>query len=115
MNNRLHKIMTKQIFLKIMTMLFMFSVCYAENSGKQKLDLDSIRVNLSVKDKQLRDVLSQLSSKKKLHIVFNDALVKDIKVSCSFKNISLRKALEELLKNTKLTFKIMNDEQIIIT
>ena len=106
--------MNKQILQILLITLFVYSVSYSENGVKQKSNLDSVRVSLQVKDIQLRKAIHLLSSRNKLHIIFNDALVKDIKVSCSFKNISLRKALEELLSNTKLTFKAMKDGQIVI-
>jgi ferric enterobactin receptor len=106
--------MSKQILLLLMITLFVFSNSYAQNGVKQKADLDSVRVSLHVTDMQLRKAIQLISAQNELHIIFNDAFVKDIKVSCSFKNISLRKALEELLKNTKLTFKTMKDGQIVI-
>ena len=106
--------MTKLNLLIFLTTLLLCSVGYSENSIKNESDLDSVLVNLEVKDIQLRTAIQQLVSHTKLQIIFNDALVKDIKVSCSIKNTTLRKALETLLKNTKLTFKTMKDGQIVI-
>ncbi|MBC8186201.1 TonB-dependent receptor [candidate division KSB1 bacterium] len=106
--------MTKLNLLIFLTTLLLFSAGYSENSIRNESDLDSVRVNLEVKDIQLRTAIQHLVSQTKLQIIFNDALVKDIKVNCSIKNTTLRNALETLLKNTKLTFKTMKDGQIVI-
>ena len=87
---------------------------YSQGFAAKKIDIDSLRVTLDVKDVPLRDVIQMLVVQTKLQIVYSDALVKDIKVSCSCKNITLRSALETILKNTSLTFRALKDGQVVI-
>jgi hypothetical protein len=98
----------------VMLILFGMTLLDAPLSRAQIIALDSIRVNLEVKDVALRETLQSLISQTKLQIVYNDALVNGIKVSYACNHVTLRKALEELLKPTPLTFEAMQDGQIVI-
>lgn len=113
MNDILHIFMKKKLTIVLLILLICFlgsSIGFASN----KIDIDSVLVTLDVKDVSLRDVIQQLVAQTKLQIVFNDALVKNIKVSCSCKNVSLRTALEKILENTSLTFRALKDGQVVV-
>jgi hypothetical protein len=88
--------------------------CHAALQATEKPDLDKIRITLEVNEMPLREALRELVAQSKLQIVYNDALVNEIKVNCSCKNATLRQALEELLRTTQLAFEVMNDGQIVI-
>ena len=77
-------------------------------------DLDSIRVQLAVENVPLRQALERLVEQTQLHIVFSDALVKNITVSCRCREVTARQALNTLLAGTPLTFKVLPDGQVVI-
>jgi len=83
-------------------------------SRAQTPALDSLRVNLEAKDLALREALQQLVSQTKVQLVYHDALVAGVKTSVSFKNVTLREALTEILAPAELTYGVMEDGQIVI-
>jgi len=76
--------------------------------------LDSLRVSLAAKDLPLREALQRLVSQTKVQLVYPDALVEGIRSNCSLQNVTLRRALEEILAPAELSFRVMADEQIVI-
>jgi len=90
------------------------STSLADTDGAEKARLDSIRVSFDVKDMPLREALQKLIAQTHLEIVYNDALVKDFKVSCACNNVSPRQALEEILKPTLLTFEVIKGQIVIV-
>ncbi len=86
----------------------------ASSGASEKARLDSIRVNFEAQNLPLREALQNLVVQTNVQIVYHDALVKDIYVSCACGNASLRQALEILLTPTSLTFEVMSDGQIVI-
>lgn len=83
-------------------------------SRAQMLALDSIQVNLEAKDLALREALQQLVSQTKVQLVYHDAIVAGVKTSAALKNVTLRQALEEILTPADLTYRMMDDGQIVI-
>lgn len=77
-------------------------------------DLDQIHVNLKFNNLSLKEALQQLVRQTNLQIIYNDAIVENIRVDCPCRNLGVREALSELLKTTKLVFKVLADGQIII-
>jgi len=96
--------------LIIYGMIFVF----ASESHAQIEALDSLRVNLTVQDVALREALQQLVSQTKAQLVYHDAIVAGVKTSGSLKNVTLRQALEEILTPADLTYRMMDDGQIVI-
>ena len=97
--------------------LFLFIITargFADVTAADKVNLDSIRVSFEASDVALREALQNLIAQTRLQIVYHDALVKGMKVSCACQNVTLRQALHELLKSTPLTFEAMPDGQIVI-
>ena len=97
----------------VLFLLILTHKTFAEASIDQ-VNLDSVRVNFEARDVALREALQTLIAQTKLQIVYHDALVKGMKVSCACTDVSLRQALHELLKSTPLTFEAMPDGQIVI-
>ncbi len=84
------------------------------DAGQSLIALDELRVSLQAENVSLREALQTIVSQTKLQIVYSDALVKEVKVSCACKELSVRAALGELLKSTSLDYEITSDEQIVI-
>jgi hypothetical protein len=95
-------------------LLLIFIAPSLADTSADKAGLDSIRVNFEAKDILLREALQKLIAQTHLEIVYNDALVNGFNVSCVCHNVSLRQALEELLKPTPLTFDVVKGGQIVI-
>ncbi len=77
-------------------------------------NLDGIFVTLAAKEILLREALQQIVSQTKLQIVYSDALVKDVKVNCACKAVTVRVALRELLQPAALFYEVTSDGQIVI-
>ncbi len=75
---------------------------------------DSIVANFELNDVPLGEALQKLIELSRSEIIFNDDLVKDLSVSGQFIKRSTREILEELLKDTGLTFKIMSRGEFVI-
>ena len=97
-----------------LSLLLFLSVPALASNVIDKAALDKVRVTLRAENQPLREVLQSLVAQTKLQIVFDDARVRDYRVDCSCPNFTLRQALDEVLKNTALTFEAMNDGQIVI-
>ncbi len=78
------------------------------------LDQNNVLVSLAEGEFSLREALRQIASQTKLQIVYSDALVKDVKVRCACKDVTVRVALEELLRATALVYEVTADGQIVI-
>ena len=98
----------------ILFILLKVTLLGAVLSRAQTPGLDSLRVNLEAKDLALREVLQQLVSQTKVQLVYHDALVAGVKTNGSFKNVTLRQALTEILAPAELTYGMMADGQIVI-
>jgi hypothetical protein len=98
----------------ILFILLKITLLGAALSRAQTPELDSLRVNLEAKDLALREVLQQLVSQTKVQLVYHDALVAGVKTNGSFKNVTLRQALTEILAPAELTYGMMADGQIVI-
>lgn len=75
---------------------------------------DSVIVDLDVDDVPLRAALQQLVEQSKADILYSDALVAGVAVSCRCQKVTLRQALIRLLQPTPLTFRVLRDGQIVI-
>jgi outer membrane cobalamin receptor len=94
--------------------LFLITPLFANTEINNESDLDKIRVTLEVEKAPLREAIRELVTQTKLQIVYSDALVHGIEVSCACKNVTLRQALDMLLEGTRLAYKVMKDGQIVI-
>ena len=100
-----------ELMLRLILLGFIF---IAAVSGAQTPALDSLRVNLEAKDMALREALQELVAQTKVQLVYHDALVAGVKTNGAFKNVTLRKALTEILAPAELTYGVMEDGQIVI-
>lgn len=105
--------MTKNYLVVLFTLL-LFTPCLARHKINGKEDLDRVRVDVVAENILLREAIQQLVAATKMQIVYNDAIIKDLRVSCSCRNRTLRQVLVELLKPTNLVFQVMDDGQIVI-
>lgn len=103
--------MKKNLLLLIALLLTTPAVA---SNGIDRAGLDKVRVTLEVRNVSLREALQTLVAQTKLQIVFDDARVREFTVDCKCVNVTLRQALEEILKSTPLTFEAMNDGQIVL-
>jgi hypothetical protein len=76
--------------------------------------LDNIHVSVEAKNIPLREALQQIMAQTQAQIVYSDALVKDVNAGYSGKNVTLRKALNNLLTPAALDYRVMEDDQIVI-
>jgi len=95
-------------------LIFLGFIFIAAVSRAQTPAFDSLRVNLEAKDMALREALQQIVAQTKVQLVYHDALVAGVKTSVSFKNVTLREALAEILAPAELTYGVMEDGQIVI-
>ncbi|MFQ5676139.1 MAG: STN domain-containing protein, partial [bacterium] len=69
---------------------------------------------MTVQDAPLRQVLQEVTRQTGIDIVFSDDLVSGLGVSCNFENLPLHDALESILQNTGLSFRLLNENQIVL-
>ncbi len=72
------------------------------------------RVSLNVTREPLASVLKTLSRQARVNMVFSDELVDSIFVSCHFSNLTLDEALRQVLKNTAISFKWVNENRVVL-
>ncbi len=74
----------------------------------------TLRVSIKAHHIPLRQVLNQLSHQYSLAILFADELVEGIRVDCDINNLPLEEALVQILQNTRLSFKIVKNGQVVL-
>lgn len=88
-------------------MLAVSGICFgnqAKAAGQRGISDTPITVNFE--DRLLRDALDEIRKKSGLGIIYNDGdLPDDLRVSYKAQNTPVKDVLQQLLKNTKLTFK----------
>ncbi len=73
-------------------------------------------ISLSAKNEPIKTVLAQIQQKSGYRILYNDEVVPDeLRVSINAENVMVKDVLQNILKNTNLTFIMNNEELIIIT
>jgi len=71
-------------------------------------------VSLELKNEPLRAALQKISNQTDLSFVYGDSLIKEISVTCNFKNIQWEEVLQGLLSQNKLSYRITNPGQIVV-
>lgn len=77
------------------------------NSGQKTVSLDC-------DNRQLKAVLNEVSIQTETDFIYSDALVSNINVSCRFNNLPIKPALNSILKETRISFKIFNERTIVL-
>ncbi|HEY4147519.1 MAG TPA: SusC/RagA family TonB-linked outer membrane protein, partial [Chitinophagaceae bacterium] len=73
------------------------------------------RVTLRLQEVSLRDVFLEIEKKTEYRFLFSDNLLQDeVKVTVDVKNELVRDVMAKLLVNTKLDFKVINDNLVVI-
>jgi hypothetical protein len=99
-----------QLGLTIVTLICEQTAVAAPETGA----LDSVRVNLTARSLPLRQALQDLVRQTDLQMVFTDADVSDCSVTLELDHVILRAALTALLHSTPLTYRVMQDGQVVI-
>ncbi|PZP48615.1 MAG: hypothetical protein DI598_09800, partial [Pseudopedobacter saltans] len=74
------------------------------------------RVTLKLEKATLKKVLAKIEDQTSIHFVYNDEQIASLsKLDVDFKNLSWQKGLEILLKNTKLSYKILGENTVVLT
>ncbi|MCA9742400.1 STN domain-containing protein, partial [candidate division KSB1 bacterium] len=81
---------------------------------QKNLEVDLVQVRFALKNAPLREALQKLITQSGLQIVYNDALVNGLLVSCECKNVSVRQALDSLLADTPLSYQRLKNGQVVI-
>ncbi len=80
----------------------------------QALSLDKTQVTLKLKNRPLREAISQIYKQTQIQFVYKDALIANETVTCDCENVTLRTALYELFKNIDVNYQFVNDHQIVL-
>ncbi|NIV95373.1 hypothetical protein GWN42_21915 [candidate division KSB1 bacterium] len=75
---------------------------------------DGHEINLTFDDVPLRTALDSVSQQTQSDIVYSDEMVESVTVTCDLHKVSLEQALKYLLRDTSLTFKMFDDDRIVL-
>lgn len=101
--------------LLIMTKLMFFLTVVAVVNTTASVYSQGGTLNINVKDVPLRDLLREIEDKSDFAFFFNDQFVElDKKVTIAKANQTIDNFLKEVLQNTSLDFKILDDNFIVI-
>jgi hypothetical protein len=105
-STKLLLIMKLTLFLNCVLILNVSATVYSQE----------MRLNLEVKDQKIREVLKVIESQTKLRFFFNDAF-SDLnkKVSLSANDESLEEVLSSVFTGTNVTYKILENNFVVIT
>ena len=92
--------------------VFMLAACIqvsARGYGQKK-------ITLQLKSANLKQALQQLEKTEGIRFLYNDALIGDNqKVNLDVKNEALTKVLDELFAGTSISYKIMDDDLVVLS
>ncbi|WP_167668003.1 SusC/RagA family TonB-linked outer membrane protein [Mucilaginibacter gossypiicola] len=100
-------------FSQLLIIMLMTGLSYARSTSAQTV-LDK-KINITVEDKTLADVLSLLSKKHQVQFVFNQDVVKtNDKISVKFTDQNLKDVLDKLLARYSINYEVFKDKIILI-
>lgn len=108
--SRLSPILKLLVVMKLAIILTLFTVYQAQAKvfGQQ-------RISMQVQQTEIRKVLSDMEKKANVRFLYNYELKSlDQKVDFAVSNTSIRQALDKLLRQVGLTYKILDDNLIVI-
>lgn len=99
--------------LLLMVQLTLTGMLYASSARSQ--DISRIKITLHLKDAGLKQTFLELQQKSGVRFSFGENLIESNpkKVNADFDGISLEAALKQVLSNTTLTYKLVNDFIVI--
>lgn len=89
------------------------SLCYGQSVPRDTLT-EHRRVTMKAETMSLREAIRTLEQQAGLDLVYNDALIEGIVVTFSCADMPWRDALTALLASTPLTFRVMDDGQVVL-
>ncbi len=99
----------KKLKIVFLTLLFFLFAFYKHSMAQEK------RITIQNKNISFRDVFNEIERQTQYSIAYKKQNIDDSqKIELSFKDVILKKALEEILKNTGLTYKINGYHIILI-
>lgn len=72
------------------------------------------KITLKTENENLKTTLSKISEQTAVSFIYSDSLIRDISVSCNFKDINLDQALNNIFKSSGLTYRKSGNNQIVI-
>ncbi len=94
--------------------VLLFWVLFAVALPAKEIHIDRIPINLKLHNVSLRQALEEVSRQSGVNFVYNDALVDSIRVSCECTQYTLRQALDFLLKDTGIRYRVINRQIVLI-
>ncbi len=85
--------------------------CVAADPGQT---LDTTRVHLAFENLGLDDALWRIFSAAHIPILFEAGLARGRVANCNCEDVTAREALDQVLKDSELTYRVMEDGQVII-
>ncbi len=99
------------MFNWVLVFTFLFCIRVSANSYSQ-----GVKVCLDFKNTQLKQALSALEEKGKVRFLYSEEFLPSQKeVSLQVKNVSVVDVLEKILANTGLTYKVVNNDLLVIS
>lgn len=98
--------MKKYIIYVFLSICILSLPIYGQNSND--------KVTLSLKNVQLKTALHELAKQTNITFIYGDSLIQDIYVNDHFINVSCDTVIKKILQSTNITFKKLNNNQIII-
>ena len=89
------------------------SACYGQSPRQQAGTADG-RVTINAEAMPLRDVIRRVEQQAGIDVVFRDALVEDVVITYACADTPWREALAALLRPTPLSFRLLDDGQVVI-
>ena len=89
------------------------SACYGQGARQQAATAEE-RVTLDAEAMPLREVIRRLEQQAGIDIVFRDALVEGVMITYTCTDTPWREALAALLRPTPLSFRLLDDGQVVI-
>jgi len=110
-NQRLNR-RTAPFFTRACSCLFMvLSIAWPALLEAQT---ESLSFSVQFNDTPLREALAELKSQHDIKLAYDDRALADIRITKAFQNLALPAAIEALLANTDLVYRILGDDKVLI-
>lgn len=71
-------------------------------------------LSINCSERPLRNVLEEIKAQTGINFVFNDNLVRDLKVTCNINNDPVDDAVNKILSNIDISYKIFNNNSFVL-
>lgn len=114
---RIHTVRTEQ-FLKVLLMSkFILVLILISSYQSFSKGFGQGKINLNVQNVSIKKALKEIEKKSDYHFLYNDNLINNASkiVNLNSSNASIEAVLEDMLKNTALTYQLNSDNLVIIS